>query len=133
MAPLLIDRFSRRDVTKEAWELTERWRAERLNCSRGRRRAGRLAPRTSEDTRPPGNHREAERLAREAVAIMATSDYLEAHASAVADLGEVLHIAGKLEESAVATEEAIRMYERKGNLVVAGERRAHLAERRLKV
>ena len=80
-----------------------------------------------------GELAEADRLAREAVAMLAASDYLDAHASAVADLGEVLHLAGKLQESAAVSAEAIRMYEEKGNIAVASARRAALAERQLEV
>jgi ATP/maltotriose-dependent transcriptional regulator MalT len=118
---------------EEAWELTERWHPDRLTVPEDvdaqagwrRVRARALARR--------GDLADAERLAREAVEMLAASDYLDAHASAVADLGEVLHLAGKLQESAAVSAEAIRMYAKKGNIAVASARRAALAERQLEV
>jgi ABC-type tungstate transport system substrate-binding protein len=67
---------------------------------------------------------EAESIAREAVAIASRTDYLDAHAMAVADLGEVLRLGGDADGSAATVEEAIRMHERKGNLAAAGSLRA---------
>jgi tetratricopeptide (TPR) repeat protein len=61
----------------------------------------------------------AERLAREATGLAARTDYLDLHARALADLAEVLRLAGRKEESAVALKEAIRLHERKGNVVAA--------------
>ena len=61
----------------------------------------------------------AERLAREAVAFAANGDFLLAHADAVRDLGEVLELAGRRRESAEAVDEAVRLYELKGNLAAA--------------
>ena len=47
---------------------------------------------------------------------------------AAADLAEVLRLAGRSEESAQAFEEAIRLYEQKGNVVAAEALRAVLSE-----
>ena len=69
----------------------------------------------------------AERLAREAVELAQASDYLNAQAQAFADLGEVLRVAGRIEEARLALEEAIIRYERKGNVARAGQTRAALA------
>ncbi len=130
ISPLLIDLVLVQGRDQEALQLTDRWRAERLTVPEDvDAQAGWRRVRAKTLARL-GNPVEAERLAREAVAMLATSDYLDAHAAAVGDLGDVLHLAGKLEESAAATEEAIRMYERKGNIAVAGQRRARLAEQR---
>jgi class 3 adenylate cyclase/tetratricopeptide (TPR) repeat protein len=71
---------------------------------------------------------EAERLAREAVAIGEQTDLLNAQGDAYADLGEVLSLAGKPDEAAAALEQALMRYERKGNLVMAGRARARLEE-----
>ena len=71
---------------------------------------------------------EAERLGREAVAIASATDVLELRAQALADLGEVLRLAGRPQESRAALEEAIRLYEEKGNVVGAGRLRGLLAE-----
>jgi tetratricopeptide (TPR) repeat protein len=62
---------------------------------------------------------EAERLAREATALGARTDYVDLHAQAVADLAEVLRLAGRLEEAAAATAEAVRLDEEKGNIAGA--------------
>ena len=74
-----------------------------------------------------GEHAEAERLAREAIAIGAETDMLSAQADADADLGEVLLLAGRPEDAAVAFEHALERYERKENLVMAARMRERLA------
>jgi tetratricopeptide (TPR) repeat protein len=75
-----------------------------------------------------GELAEAERLAREAVALGASTDILDDHAHALADLAEVLRLAGRSEESATILEEAIHLHEQKGNVVAAETLRAVLAE-----
>ena len=77
-----------------------------------------------------GEHAEAERLAREAVAISDETDMLDAQGDAYADLGEVLLLAGKPDEAAAALEQALARYERKENIVMAERVRARLAELR---
>jgi tetratricopeptide (TPR) repeat protein len=77
-----------------------------------------------------GEHVEAERLAREAVAIAGGTGFLTGQADAYADLAEVLALAGKPEEARVALEQALARYERKGNLVMAERTRERLAARR---
>jgi class 3 adenylate cyclase/tetratricopeptide (TPR) repeat protein len=66
-----------------------------------------------------GDFVQAERLADEAVALCETTDMLNAHADAYADLAEVLSLAGRLEEAKVALGRAIKLYEQKGNIVDA--------------
>ena len=75
-----------------------------------------------------GEHAEAERLAREAVAIGDDTDLLDAQGDAYADLAEVLLLAGKPDEAAAALEQALERYERKGNLVSAQRMRTRLDE-----
>jgi len=77
-----------------------------------------------------GRHAEAERLAREAVAIGGQTEMLDDTADAHADLGEVLALAGRPEEATGALEEGLTRYERKENLVMAERVRARLAELR---
>jgi class 3 adenylate cyclase/tetratricopeptide (TPR) repeat protein len=72
----------------------------------------------------------AERLAHEAIELAAKTDYLNLHAQALADLGEVLRLAGRPEESAAAVEEAISLHEQKGNVVAAARLGGRLAESR---
>jgi tetratricopeptide (TPR) repeat protein len=77
-----------------------------------------------------GELAEAERLGREAVAIASgTADILDLRAEALASLGEVLRLADRPQESRAALDEAIRLYENKGNVVGAGHIRGLLAER----
>ena len=80
-----------------------------------------------------GELAKAERLAREAVAIGARTDMLNAQADADADLGEVLVLAGRAEEAAETFERALSRYEAKENVVMAGRARERLAELRAEV
>jgi len=75
-----------------------------------------------------GESAEAERLAREAVAISGKTDALVEQGNAYADLAEVLSLAGRREEAAAALGHALERYERKGNLVSAQRARTRLAE-----
>jgi tetratricopeptide (TPR) repeat protein len=75
-----------------------------------------------------GDVEEAERLAREAMALAARTDYLDLRAHTSADLAEVLRLAGRPQASAAASEEAIRLYEQKGNIVAARRLRRLLAD-----
>ncbi|HEY6835602.1 MAG TPA: adenylate/guanylate cyclase domain-containing protein [Gaiellaceae bacterium] len=70
---------------------------------------------------------EAERLAREAVAIGAETENPNSQADTLADLGEVLVLAGRSDEAAEAFERALERYERKENLVMADRVRDRLA------
>ncbi len=74
-----------------------------------------------------GEHAEAKRLAREAVAIGDGTDILDMQGAACTDLGEVLSLAGRPDEAREALEQALDRYERKGNLVMAGRTRDRLA------
>ncbi len=73
-----------------------------------------------------GELQEGERLAREAVALAAETDMLNAHADALLDLAEVLALAGQ--DARAELEQALALYERKGNLVMAERTRSRLAE-----
>jgi len=77
-----------------------------------------------------GEHAEAERLAREAVAICDETDMLDQQGDAYADLAEVLSLADKTDEAAVALEQALDRYERKGNVVSTRNAQTRLAELR---
>ena len=80
-----------------------------------------------------GEHADAERLAREAVAICDETELLDQQGDAYADLAEVLLLTGKPDEAAAALEQALERYERKGNLVSAQRMRDRLAGLREKV
>ena len=62
-----------------------------------------------------GEHDEAEALAREAVTVVERTDLLNTHGDTLADLGEVLALAGRSAAAAVY-DEAAGIFERKGNL-----------------
>jgi tetratricopeptide (TPR) repeat protein len=66
-------------------------------------------------------------LAREAVTLAAASDFIGLHADALLDLAEILRWSGRADEASAAVEEAVRLYERKGNVVSADKARALLA------
>jgi len=68
-----------------------------------------------------GTTDEAESLARNAVALAAETDFLEALAVALEDLSEVLRLAGRTADAAAELEAALRLYEQKGN-VLSGDR-----------
>ena len=73
-----------------------------------------------------GELQEGERLAREAVALAAETDMLNANADALLDLAEVLARAGQ--DARPELDRALALYERKGNLVMAERTRSRLAE-----
>ena len=75
-----------------------------------------------------GRVAEAERLAREGVAIAAGTDLLWFHADVIVDLVHVLRMAGRPEEAAGAAVEALRLYERKGIVPSAAAARALIAQ-----
>jgi Flp pilus assembly protein TadD len=70
---------------------------------------------------------EAERLARECVALTEGVDYLNQMGDAWADLGYVLGLSGRREEARDALRRALTLYEAKGNVVSAGHTRKALS------
>jgi DNA-binding SARP family transcriptional activator/tetratricopeptide (TPR) repeat protein len=73
-----------------------------------------------------GDHEAAEQLAHEAVALAADSDFQPAHADALLDLAEVHFLRGRSIDAANAIEEAIHLYELKGNHLMADHARTLL-------
>jgi tetratricopeptide (TPR) repeat protein len=73
-----------------------------------------------------GQHAEAERLAREAVAISARTDGLQLQGDALCDLAEVLEAAGRRDEAAAALLDALDRYERKHIIPLARRVRERL-------
>jgi tetratricopeptide (TPR) repeat protein len=73
---------------------------------------------------------EAIALAREAVAMVEPTDWLNTRGDLLLALAEVARRAGATEEAPRATDEAARLYEQKGNVVAARKARALLAEAR---
>jgi tetratricopeptide (TPR) repeat protein len=70
---------------------------------------------------------EAERLARDAATRSEQTDFLNWHGDVLLDLAEVLRAAGKPEEARTAVEQALALYEQKGNVVSANAARRLLA------
>jgi DNA-binding SARP family transcriptional activator/tetratricopeptide (TPR) repeat protein len=73
-----------------------------------------------------GRFDDAEALARGSLALAEDGDFLFSHAEALHGLAEVLRIAGRTTEAIASLEEAIRLYEQKGNVVAAANARAEL-------
>ena len=111
-----------RDEEAEQWLERGRREApseERIPQTRWRQARAKLLARR-------GDFEEGERLAREAVALGAETDMLNMHAGALVDLAEVLALAGQ--DGRGELEQALALYERKGNLVMAERTRSGLAE-----
>ena len=62
------------------------------------------------------------------MALAAESDFLVLRGDAVLVLGEVLRAAGRADEAAPALEEALTLYEQKGNTVSAARAQALLED-----
>jgi len=73
-----------------------------------------------------GELAEAERLAREALAIVERMDGLNFQGDALCDLAEVRRTAGRLSEAADTLEQALERYERKKNLAMVAQVRPKL-------
>ena len=73
-----------------------------------------------------GQQEEAERLAREAVAIAEGTDGLNMQGDALCDLAEVLQRGGRPHEAAAMLEQALERYERKKNLAMVAQVRQKL-------
>jgi ATP/maltotriose-dependent transcriptional regulator MalT len=75
-----------------------------------------------------GDLGQAERLAREAVRLSEESDAPNWRGDALLDLAEVLRLAGRPAEAVAPVEDALALYEQKGNAVSAAKARALLEE-----
>jgi predicted ATPase len=71
---------------------------------------------------------DGEQLAREAVAVAASTDDINMRGDALLALADVLRLAERPDEAAPVIREALGLYEQKGNLVSAGRARSLLAE-----
>jgi DNA-binding SARP family transcriptional activator len=74
-----------------------------------------------------GDAERAEALGREAVALAAETDFLVLRGDAFVDLAEVLRLAGRDADAVPLLEQALELYEQKGNVVAAERARAPLA------
>jgi hypothetical protein len=75
-----------------------------------------------------GRHADAERLGREAVALSEHTDMLNWQANALMDLAEVYVIAGRFDDGRAHFEQALVLFEQKGNLISGAKARSALAE-----
>jgi class 3 adenylate cyclase/tetratricopeptide (TPR) repeat protein len=75
-----------------------------------------------------GNLEAASRGAQEAVARAVTGDCIELSADAYRALSDVMEAAGRPADAAAALEDALRLYDEKGNLVAAERLRTSLAQ-----
>ena len=75
-----------------------------------------------------GERESPERLAREAVALADSTDYLDHRGTVHLVLAEVLRLAGRESEATAEAQESLRLHEEKGNVVSAGWARALLVE-----
>ena len=75
-----------------------------------------------------GRGNEAEALAREAVELAASTDFLTHHGGAFLDLAEVLQLNGQPPEAEAALRAGLELYERKGDLVSAERARTRLEQ-----
>jgi hypothetical protein len=70
---------------------------------------------------------QAEGLAREAVGLAEQTDWLKGHGDALVNLAEVLRLTGRTQDAAGALRQALRLYDHKGNLVLAAKARNALS------
>jgi tetratricopeptide (TPR) repeat protein len=75
-----------------------------------------------------GELESSEKLAREAVALADSTDYLDQRGTVHLALAEVLRLAGRESEASAEAQESLRLHEEKGNVVSAERARALLAE-----
>ena len=73
-----------------------------------------------------GQHAEAETLGREAVELVAQTDFLGHHGDALLDLGEVLALGREPQKAAAAVRAGLALYQEKGDTVMAGRARSRL-------
>ena len=105
--------------------------------ARGGRRAGRGRRRRHPGARargpgealPPGagSSTRPKPLAREGVALAAATEFVDLRGDSLLALAEVLRLAGRKDEAAEATRQALAIWEAKGNVVHRGTSRALLA------
>jgi tetratricopeptide (TPR) repeat protein len=75
-----------------------------------------------------GRREEAESLARQAVAVAFTAEYIDSRAESLLALATVLRLAGRLEEATTAMQNVVAIWEAKGNILFAQRARARLSD-----
>jgi tetratricopeptide (TPR) repeat protein len=119
LAPELAEALYLLGRDEEALDVTERWAAPKLTVPEDahaqaswRLVRGKLLARR-------GDLLEGERMVRRGLEIAAGTDYLNLKGQAAADLADVLRLAGRSDEAAEATRQAIGFYQEKGNAAAA--------------
>jgi ATP/maltotriose-dependent transcriptional regulator MalT len=74
-----------------------------------------------------GRADDAERLAREALALIEPTDLLSHHGDAMLDVAAVLRACGRHDEEQEHVRDAVALYEAKGNVAAAAKARAQIA------
>ena len=77
-----------------------------------------------------GSFEDAERMAREAIAMIDQGDFINDQADARMALAEVLQLAGRVPEAAEAVHQALDRFRAKGNVTQSAIAEARLAELR---
>ena len=86
----------------------------------------RVATPASQDPGRRGQAEEAEALGRRAIELSRQMDYVEVRGDVLMDMAEVMELSGRPAEAAPYIREALRLYERKGNVVSAARARSLL-------
>jgi tetratricopeptide (TPR) repeat protein len=73
-----------------------------------------------------GRRKKAEELAADAVGLAERTDFLNQHADALLDLAEVRRLTGRTAEARTPAEQAVRLFEQKGNVVSAARGKVFL-------
>jgi tetratricopeptide (TPR) repeat protein len=112
---LQLTEFSERNAAADDKDAQARWRG-----ARGRVLADREL------------FEDAVRLAQEAAQIASATEWLSLHADSLIDLAVVLRLAGRSGEAVSLINQALRLYERKGNVVGAARSTALLEPGRMR-
>ena len=128
LVALLADLVAKNGSVDEAARFAEESRA--IASTDDLDAQGRWRPALARVLSRRGDHSAAERLVREADALLEPTDFIVLHAHVCDVLGEVLERAGRVDEACDAVDRAIGLHEQKGNVVSAGRSRSVLGDLR---
>ncbi len=128
LVALLADLVAKNGSVDEAARFAEESRA--IASTDDLDAQGRWRPALARVLSRRGDHSAAERLVREADALLEPTDFIVLHAHVCDVLGDVLERAGRVDEACDAVDRAIGLHEQKGNVVSAGRSRSVLGELR---
>ena len=124
-AALLAEVLYQQERYREAEDLVETESRAEGGTPEDRARLGSVAAKLAARR---GDRREAESLVLEALALADTAWPLEVRGDVRLDLAEVLLLDGRPKEAAVAAEEALRIFEKRGNVPSAARARERLRD-----